>query len=86
MVISKCAYDLTKDYEKIYEILLKTHKILIGFLQEDKNRNYGHYVYGGMTFEGDIVFNDSTFFREICRTKEEFLNFCEKYNILFIEP
>lgn len=87
MNLTKCPYNLSEDYEYIFDYLNKSNNCLFALFQYNKN-NYCSVATCGVARAEKIVFSfDNSLNMEYANNnKDDFVSFCKEKQIKFIIP
>lgn len=86
MNLNKCPYNLSEDYENIFDYLNKSNKLLFALFQY--KHNYCSVATCGVARVEKILFSfDNSLHMEYANNnKDDFISFCKEKQIKFIMP
>lgn len=86
MILNKCPYNLSEDYENIFDYLNKSNKLLFAlFLYK---HNYCSVATCGVARAEKIIFSfdNSLQMEYVNNNKDDFISYCKEKQIKFIMP
>lgn len=86
MNLNKCPYNLSEDYEMIFDYLNKSKNLLFALFQY--KHNHCSVASCGVARAEKIVFSfdNSLHIEYVNNNKDDFISFCKKNKIKFITP
>ena len=86
MILNKCPYNLSEDYENIFDYLNKSNKLLFALFQY-KN-DYCSVATCGVARAEKIIFSfdNSLQMEYVNNNKDDFISYCKEKQIKFIMP
>lgn len=86
MILTKCPYNLSEDYENIFDYLKKSNNCLFALFQHE--HNYCSVATCGVARAEKIIFSfdNSLNMEYVNNNKDDFISFCKERKIKFIMP